>query len=83
MLRNLNTDKILIGEDGYLSIYYFNLSKHLSIDEKANDLQGQPAFYAPEIANYEEYDNRVDWWILGILIYEMLVGITPFFHKNR
>jgi protein-serine/threonine kinase len=29
------------------------------------------------------HDKAVDWWALGILMYEMLIGVTPFFNKNR
>ena len=33
---------------------------------------------APEILNYQDYDEKVDLWALGVLIYEMIVGIPPF-----
>ena len=29
------------------------------------------------------HDKGVDWWALGVLIYEMLIGVTPFFNKNK
>jgi serine/threonine protein kinase len=29
------------------------------------------------------HDKSVDWWAIGVLIYEMLIGVTPFFNKNK
>ena len=38
---------------------------------------------APEMTREIGHDHSVDWWAVGILLYEMLIGITPFFNKNR
>ena len=38
---------------------------------------------APEIIQETGYDKNVDWWSLGIIIYELLIGVTPFFNRNK
>ena len=42
-----------------------------------------PEYLAPEMISHAGHDKTVDWWSVGILIYEMLIGVTPFFNKNR
>ena len=44
---------------------------------------GTAEYLAPEMVNEQGHDFTIDWWALGVLIYEMLVGIPPFFHKNK
>ena len=44
---------------------------------------GTAEYLSPEMINGQGHDHTVDWWTLGILLYEMLVGIPPFFHKNK
>ncbi|TNV72827.1 hypothetical protein FGO68_gene15253 [Halteria grandinella] len=61
----------------------FGLSKILSQpEEQTNSLVGTAAYVAPEILRGQGYDKSVDWWALGILIYEMLHGHPPFYDKN-
>jgi len=44
---------------------------------------GTAEYLAPEILMNQGYDKMIDWWALGILIYEMLVGLPPFYSNNR
>ena len=49
----------------------------------ANSFCGTAEYLAPEMLIGNGHDYTVDWWALGILIYEMIVGIPPFFHRNK
>jgi serine/threonine protein kinase len=44
---------------------------------------GTPAYLPPEIVKKEHHNQMVDWYHLGVLIYEMLIGITPFYHDDK
>lgn len=73
----------MLDKDGYILISDFGLSKILSQpDEQMNSVVGTAAYVAPEILKGHGYDKSVDWWALGILLYEMLHGQPPFFDKN-
>lgn len=61
----------------------FGLAKFVQEGELANSFCGTAEYLAPEMLIGNGHDYTVDWWALGILIYEMIVGIPPFFHKNK
>ena len=44
---------------------------------------GTPEYKSPELIQKKAHDKTVDWWAVGVIIYEMLIGITPFFDKRR
>ena len=54
------------------------LNAHLPVDFKTYTLCGTPEYIAPEVLLNKGHGKGVDWWTLGILIYEMLVGDPPF-----
>ena len=75
--RDLKPENILINKNGYLKLTDFGFAKHLE-NEKTYTLCGTPEYLAPEIILNKGHGKAVDWWTLGILLYEMLVGIDPF-----
>jgi serum/glucocorticoid-regulated kinase 2 len=52
-------------------------------DELANSFCGTAEYLSPEMIIGNGHDHTVDWWTMGILLYELLVGIPPFFHRNK
>ena len=68
---------------GYLLVADFGLAKFVTDGEMANSFCGTAEYLAPEMLIGNGHDYTVDWWALGILIYEMIVGIPPFFHSNK
>lgn len=55
----------------------------INSNELANSFCGTAEYLAPEMLIGSGHDYGVDWWALGVLLYEMLVGIPPFFHRNK
>eukprot|EP01156_Anaeramoeba_ignava_P022698 Anaeramoba_ignava/c20958_g1_i1.p1 GENE.c20958_g1_i1~~c20958_g1_i1.p1 ORF type:complete len:424 (-),score=137.80 c20958_g1_i1:27-1298(-) len=82
--RDLKLENVLLLSDGHLKITDFGLVK-LNVTDKAKGtktLCGTPEYMAPEIILETGYGKSADWWSLGILLYEMFVGVPPFFSEN-
>ena len=76
--RDLKLENVMLDTDGYVKIIDYGLAKMLNEGELANSICGTPIYLAPEIVQSQPYDKTVDWWAIGIMMYEMLVGIPPF-----
>lgn len=78
--RDLKPENLLLDRDGNLKITDFGFAKKLT--DRTWTLCGTPEYLAPETIMNKGYNKAVDWWALGILIYEMLAGYPPFFDDN-
>lgn len=84
VLRDLKPENILIDDKGYLKMADFGRSViKETTEQKFKGLSGTPVYMAPEMVALKDYDQAVDLWSLGCLLYELLVGQPPFQHKNR
>merc|ERR1711970_201084 len=81
IFRDLKSSNLMINSDGYLKLIDFGYAK-LSAG-KAQTLCGSPLYMAPEIFEGKPYGRAVDWWSMGIIIYEMIHGITAFDVADR
>ena len=81
--RDLKPENILLEEDGYIKITDFGLSKMEVRNRNAQTLCGTNEYIPPEVLKREKYGKSYDWWSLGNLLYELLVGKPPFYNENN
>ncbi|KAL3673897.1 hypothetical protein V7S43_001584 [Phytophthora oleae] len=82
--RDFKSGNVLIGKDGFAKVIDFGLSKKVAeggegsgASERTQSLCGTPYIMAPEMFFRKPYGYAVDWWSLGVVIYEMVVGHPP------
>ena len=79
--RDIKPENILIGEDNKIKLCDFGWAKELTLENRST-FCGTVEYMAPEIVGSENYDYGVDIWSLGILLYELLYGHSPFKANN-
>jgi len=75
--RDLKPENLVLNTLGYLKITDFGFAKE--VKHKTFTLCGTPDYLAPEIVTGQGHNKAVDWWTLGVLLYEMVASIPPFY----
>jgi len=74
---------VVLDKDGHACLTDFGLSKEGMKEGLTKSFLGSIAYLAPEILTKAGHNKTVDWYLLGVLIYEMLVGVPPYFNRDR
>lgn len=80
--RDLKPENVLIDWKGHIKLCDFGFAKVIRVGEKSRTILGTPEYLAPETLLAHGHDHMVDYWALGVLIFEMLVGEPPFIDKS-
>jgi len=78
--RDLKPENILLAADGHVKVTDFGFAKY--VPDITWTLCGTPDYLAPEVVQSKGYNKSVDWYALGVLIFEMLAGYPPFFTED-
>lgn len=81
--RDLKPENILLDFKGHIALCDFGLCKlNMKTDDKTSTFCGTPEYLAPELLLGQGYTKAVDWWTLGILLFEMLTGLPPYYDED-
>lgn len=80
--RDLKPENILLDNEGHIALTDFGFAKEMGT-EISKTFCGTLEYMAPEILLKKGHDKSVDWWSLGILMYDMMTGKPPFRHNNQ
>lgn len=84
IFRDLKPENIVLDRSGHIKLTDFGLSKENVGNLFDNtSFVGSIAYLAPEILKKQPHSKSIDWYLTGVLLYEMLVGIPPYYNNNR
>ncbi|OQS01300.1 ribosomal protein S6 kinase [Achlya hypogyna] len=84
MYRDLKLENVLCDSEGHVALTDFGMSKeNVKATERTSTFVGTYQMMAPDILTNKPYTRAIDWWALGVMVFEMIDGRTPFNAKNN
>lgn len=77
--RDIKSENVMLDREGYPKLIDFGYAKQLKDDERTTTFCGTPRYLSPEMVAATGHDCNVDNWALGVLIYELITGESPFY----
>ncbi|KAK6479177.1 RAC-alpha serine/threonine-protein kinase isoform X1 [Huso huso] len=82
--RDLKLENLMLDKDGHIKITDFGLCKEgIKDGATMKTFCGTPEYLAPEVLEDNDYGQAVDWWGLGVVMYEMMCGRLPFYNQDH
>ncbi|XP_069799607.1 RAC-beta serine/threonine-protein kinase [Dendropsophus ebraccatus] len=82
--RDIKLENLMLDKDGHVKITDFGLCKEGITDGATmRTFCGTPEYLAPEVLEDNDYGRAVDWWGLGVVMYEMMCGRLPFYNQDH
>uniref|UniRef100_A0A8C5GGR3 non-specific serine/threonine protein kinase n=1 Tax=Gouania willdenowi TaxID=441366 RepID=A0A8C5GGR3_GOUWI len=82
--RDLKLENLMLDKDGHIKITDFGLCKEgITPDATMKTFCGTPEYLAPEVLEDNDYGRAVDWWGMGVVMYEMMCGRLPFYNQDH
>ncbi len=80
---DLKTENVLMKKNGYLKLADFGLAEPNVKRNNIKEKKGTPSYMSPELVKGKKYGKPLDWWCVGIIIYEMIFGFNPFMAETE
>lgn len=80
--RDMKPQNILISHSGVVKLCDFGFARAMRDNTMMTSIKGTPLYMSPELVQEQPYNNTVDLWSLGVILYELFVGQPPFFTNN-
>jgi serine/threonine protein kinase len=80
----MKPENVLVSDDGHLKLTDFGLSKEIRDDYyNSNEFCGSHAYLAPEMLENKPHGKSIDWYGIGTILYEFLVGVPPYYNPDQ